>query len=45
MFAKKVQSDNPDLPMFLLGHSMGGTIATQCMRGHFDLFVGAMLRY
>ena len=33
----------PDTPIFLLGHSMGGLIATKFLLGHQDKFAGAML--
>ena len=33
----------PDTPLFLLGHSMGGLIATKFLLNHQDKFAGAML--
>lgn len=33
----------PDTPLFLLGHSMGGLIATKFLLTHQDKFAGAML--
>lgn len=33
----------PDTPIFLLGHSMGGLIATKLLLNHQDKFAGAML--
>ncbi len=29
LFVRKVSEENPNRPCFLIGHSMGGTIATQ----------------
>lgn len=39
----KVKDGYPDTPVFLLGHSMGGLIATQLLLDHQNLFVGALL--
>lgn len=33
----------PDSPLFLLGHSMGGLIATKLLLNHQDKFAGALL--
>lgn len=42
-FYKSVKSKYPDLPIFLLGHSMGGLISTQLLLDHQKLFKGAIL--
>jgi alpha-beta hydrolase superfamily lysophospholipase len=39
----RIQSLCSDTPIFLLGHSMGGLIATKLLLKHQDKFAGAML--
>lgn len=39
----RTQSRHPDTPIFLLGHSMGGLIATQLLLNHQRKFQAAML--
>ena len=39
----KLKTDYPNLPIFLLGHSMGGLIAAHLLLTHQDKFVGALL--
>lgn len=40
---KKTSTAYPGLPVFLLGHSMGGLISTQLLLSHQDKFAGALL--
>lgn len=40
---EKIAEWYPDLPVFLLGHSMGGLIATKVLIDHQDRFSGALL--
>ena len=40
---KRTKASIPKLPIFLLGHSMGGLIATRLLLDHQDKFKGAML--
>jgi len=40
---KHTQEANPNQPIFLLGHSMGGLIATRLLLKHQDKFQGALL--
>lgn len=40
---QQAKTDNPDKPIFLLGHSMGGLIATQLLINHQQHFAGALL--
>lgn len=40
---RKTVKENPGKPIFLLGHSMGGLIATKFLLNHQDKFKGAML--
>jgi alpha-beta hydrolase superfamily lysophospholipase len=40
---RRTQGHYPDIPIFLLGHSMGGLIAAQLLLNHQAKFQGAML--
>lgn len=40
---KRTKIRHPDAPIFLLGHSMGGLIATRLLLNHQDKFQGALL--
>ncbi len=40
---EKAQADFPQVPLFLLGHSMGGLIASHLLLEHQSLFKGALL--
>ncbi len=40
---KRIQENHPNQPVFLLGHSMGGLIATRLLLSHQDKFQGALL--
>jgi len=40
---QRTQTAHPELPIFLLGHSMGGLIATRLLLTHQNKFQGAML--
>ena len=40
---KQTLKHNPEKPVFLLGHSMGGLIASKLLLRHQDKFTGAML--
>lgn len=40
---KRTQEQYPDTPLFLLGHSLGGLIATKLLLDHQDKFTGALL--
>jgi alpha-beta hydrolase superfamily lysophospholipase len=40
---RKAASDNPGLPIVLLGHSMGATLARQLMAEHGDALAGVIL--
>ncbi len=40
---KRTQENHPNQPVFLLGHSMGGLIATRLLLSHQDKFQGALL--
>ncbi|MBL4674349.1 MAG: lysophospholipase [Arenicella sp.] len=40
---RRTQSNHPNTPIFLLGHSMGGLIATRLLLNHQAKFDGAML--
>lgn len=39
----RIKIAHPDTPIFLLGHSMGGLIATRLLLNHQTLFSGALL--
>lgn len=43
MFVKKVQEWEPSVPVFLVGHSMGGLIAAVYLLDHQDRIKGAVL--
>ncbi len=43
IYLKMVRSWQPDKPIFLLGHSMGGAIATYYLLDHQDDFSGAII--
>ena len=38
-----VQDKHPDLPLFLIGHSMGGMIAVRAVLRHPGFFTGMIL--
>ena len=38
-----VQDQHPDLPLFLIGHSMGGMIAVRAVLRHPGFFTGMIL--
>jgi alpha-beta hydrolase superfamily lysophospholipase len=40
---QQTKASHPDTPIFLLGHSMGGLIATRLLLNHQDKFKGALL--
>lgn len=40
---KRTKISHPNTPLFLLGHSMGGLIATRLLISHQDKFQGALL--
>ncbi len=40
---EKIRTAHPETPIFLLGHSMGGLIATKLLLEHQDKFSGALL--
>lgn len=42
-FFEIIRSEQPNLPMVLLGHSMGGLIATHYLSKHQDRFIAAVL--
>jgi len=42
-FYDSIKNKYPSLPVFLLGHSMGGLICTQLLLDHQKLFAGAIL--
>lgn len=42
-YYKMVKAEQPGLPIFLLGHSMGGLIATEYLIDHSDNFQGAII--
>jgi alpha-beta hydrolase superfamily lysophospholipase len=40
---RRTTDDNPNTPIFVLGHSLGGLIATRLLLNHQDKFQGALL--
>jgi alpha-beta hydrolase superfamily lysophospholipase len=40
---QQIKRTHPELPIYLLGHSMGGLIATKVLLDHQTLFAGALL--
>jgi alpha-beta hydrolase superfamily lysophospholipase len=42
-YYKMVKAEQPDKPIFLLGHSMGGLIVTEYLTDHSDDFRGAVI--
>jgi alpha-beta hydrolase superfamily lysophospholipase len=40
---QRIKSSHPDTPIFLLGHSMGGLLATRLLLNHQHKFQGALL--
>lgn len=40
---KKVQNDHKNVPLFIIGHSMGGLITTYCVLAEPELFKGVVL--
>ncbi|MDF1519690.1 MAG: alpha/beta hydrolase [Brevefilum sp.] len=43
MYKNKVRGWQPDKPLFLMGHSMGGLIASEYLIDHSDEFTGAVI--
>src|SRR5919205_591186 len=42
-FVDRARDEQPDTPLFLLGHSLGGAIALSCALGHQDKLDGLIL--